>query len=582
MLDRMLRTPHLVLAALLASVLVPLGPADAAQYADTASVERRSPAIVSAGGDTLDVFTLGARSDLQQQSRDASGRWSGTRSLGGTLTSKPAAASMSPGRLDVFARGGSGQLVQKYARDGSWSAWTHLGGSFRGAPTVVSWGSRRLDVFVTGDDSALWHRWFDGSRWSGWERLGGSLASAPSAVAMTAGRLDVFARGSDGTLQHTYYPAGGRWSGWNSLGGALHSEPAAASTADGSIDVLVRGDDGQLRHNRYLRGRGWSGFGTVAGAMSSGPAAAVDGGGVVAAARDAAGRLVLRTLPADGTWTPWLSPDTVGAFRGLGAWVDLYDYELSGASLSRDAALDDLRSQGVRTVYLQTSRFSVGFDLASRAGDWLDAAHARGLQVVGWYLPGYGDMGRDLRRTLAIADFASAGGGRFDAVGVDIEAHTGWGASNEVSRPTMNARAVEHLRSVRARTDVPLAAITPQPTATDGRGETWEGFPWKGVGETSDVVVPMSYWPSSCRGACVRDYSSTNARYAAAWTGLPVHLAGRGYTNSGGSPVTDTDVTAFVDGALDSTSVGGSLYDYASTRTRTSWWPLQRRLNALS
>ncbi|TAL17990.1 MAG: hypothetical protein EPN99_11640 [Frankiales bacterium] len=218
----------------------------------------------------------------------------------------------------------------------------------------------------------------------------------------------------------------------------------------------------------------------------------------------------------------------------------------------------------------------------SRAAQWVDGAHARGMRVVGWYLPGYGDMARDLRRTLAVADLVTPGGGRFDAVGIDMEAHTGIGTSNEVSRPTMNARAVEHLRAVRSRTNAPLASITPQPTATDDAGETWAGFPWRGIAPYSDVVLPMSYWPRTCRDACVRDYTLTNARHAASWTGgLPVHIAGRGYPAPDGTQVSDSDIRAFVDGAVTAGVLGGSVYDYASTRTRTAWWSILSGLNSL-
>ena len=277
----------------------------------------------------------------------------------------------------------------------------------------------------------------------------------------------------------------------------------------------------------------------------------------------------------------WRALGGVAVFSGLGARVDLYDYQEAGSSLNLSTALDDLRNRGVRTLYLQTSRFSVPYDLASRAEQWVDGAHARGMRVVGWYLPGYGDMARDLRRTMAVADLVTPAGGRFDAVGIDMEAHTGIGTSNEVSRTTMNARAVEHLRAVRSRTNAPLASITPQPTATDGAGETWEGFPWSGIAPYSDVVLPMSYWPRTCRDACVRDYTLTNARYAESWTGgLPVHIAGRGYPSADGTQVSDSDIRAFVDGAVAAGVVGGSVYDYASTRTRTSWWPLLSRLNS--
>jgi hypothetical protein len=488
---------------------------------------------------------------------------------------------MAPGRVDVFARGGSGQLVQRYAVDGQWSGWRHLGGSITGAPSVVSWAPGRLDVFARGTDGALVHLWFAAGQWHGWERLGGSLASAPSAVTMVPGRLDIFARGTDAQLHHVFYVPG-VWSGWERLGGVLHSEPAAVTTGNGLLDVLVRGGDGDLRLKSYARGRGWSGYSRLAGPVTSGPGAVVTSTGeLVVAARDERAHSVVRSRPPGGVWSAWSSFRRPPVFDGLGAWVDLYDYQEAGSSLQMNNALDDLRGRGVRTLYLQTSRFSVGYDMAPRAAAWVDAAHARGLAVVGWYLPGFGDMGRDLRRTLAVSNLVTPTGGRFDAVGVDIEAHTGWGGNNEVSRTTMNTRAVEHLRQVRSRTRMPLAAITPQPTATDGAGETWEGFPWRGVGENADLVLPMSYWPRTCRDACVRDYTLTNARYARAWTGLPVHIAGRGYPSADGTQVSDSDIRAFVEGAVAAGVKGASVYDYASTRTRTSWWSILSRLNSL-
>lgn len=570
-----MRRPSLIVLTTVAALLAPAAPASAALYADVAGREVASPAVVSPRAGVVEVYTRTSSGALQRRAQDDAGRWSAPVVLGGTITSKPAALSMTTGRTDVFARGGEGQLVHRYAVDGRWSPWAHLGGRITGAPAAVSWAPGRLDVFARGTDGALQHRWFAAGRWFGWERLGGALASAPTAVSTSTGRLDVFARGTDGSLQQASYPGG--WT-WRSLGGTLHSEPAAVPTGDGGIDVVVRGGDGDLRQKSFTRATGWSGYSRLPGAVTSGPGVAVTSdGGTVLAARGTGGRYLARTRPAGGSWSGWSSLDALTSFRGLGAWVDLYDY----ASLNRTAALDDLKARGVRTVYLQTSRFSAPYDLAPEVAGWVDATHARGMRAVGWYLPGYGDMARDLRRTLAVPNLVTPAGGRFDAVGVDIEAHTGIGSSNEVSRTTMNTRSVEHLRAVRARTSAPLAAITPQPTATDGSGETWEGFPWAAVGATTDLVLPMSYWPRTCRDACVRDYTLTNARHARAWSGRPVHIAGRGYPSADGVQVSDSDIRAFVEGAVVAGVLGGSVYDYASTRTRTAWWPSLGRLNAL-
>lgn len=515
-----------LIAAALPLLLVPSSPASAAAYADTAAVETASPALVSPRPGVVEVYTRSSTGALVRQVRDDAGRWSTAQSLGGALTSAPATVSSTAGRTDVFARGSRGQLVQRYAVDGVWSRWRDLGGSFTGAPAVTSWAAGRLDVLVRGDDGALRQKYFSAGRWSPWRSLGGALASAPSAVAMRAGRLDVLVRGTDGQLQHRYYVGAGLWSPWSRLGGTLHSQPTAVTTGDGRLDVFLRGGDGELRQKSYVRGAGWGPYVRLAGPVASGAGAVVEAdGSLLLAARDTGGRQVVRSRPVGGAWTAWSALDGLRVFRGLGAWVDVFDYESTSTPLPMAASLDDLRARGVRTLYLQTSRFSAAYDLAPSAGRWVDAAHARGLAVVGWYLPGYGDLARDLRRTTAIAAHVTPAGGRFDAVGIDMEAHSGWGTGNEVPRTTMNTRAVEHLRSVRARTSAPLAAITPQPTATDGAGETWEGFPFAAVGASSDLVLPMSYWPRTCHDACVRDYTATNARYAAAWSGKPVHVA---------------------------------------------------------
>ncbi|MBW3535737.1 MAG: hypothetical protein KY453_11080, partial [Gemmatimonadetes bacterium] len=65
------------------------------------------------------------------------------------------------------------------------------------------------------------------------------------------------------------------------------------------------------------------------------------------------------------------------------------------------------------------------------------------------------------------------------------------------------------------------------------------------------------------------------------WTGRPVHIAGRGYASADGTQVSDSDIRTYVDGAVAAGAIGGSVYDYASTRTRTAWWPSLARLNAL-
>ncbi|WP_108718751.1 hypothetical protein [Miniimonas sp. S16] len=207
------------------------------------------PAAVSWSDGRIDVFVRGTDNALWHKWFD--GGWSGWESLGGILTSGPAVASWAHGRLDVFVRGTDNALWHKWFRRGTfgigggWSGWESLGGVLTSDPAAVSWSEGRIDVFVRGTDNALWHKWFAGG-WSGWESLGGVLTSGPGVSSWAPGRLDVFVRGTDNAMWHKWFQAG--WSGWESLGGVLTSDPDAVSWGPNRIDSFVRGTDGALWH----------------------------------------------------------------------------------------------------------------------------------------------------------------------------------------------------------------------------------------------------------------------------------------------------------------------------------------------
>src|SRR5438067_13149154 len=119
---------------------------------------------------------------------------------------------------------------------------------------------------------------------------------------------------------------------------------------------------------------------------------------------------------------------TEDPYRGLGTWVDVYDFlpafqqpgDVPAVSVE---SIPDMARLGVRTLYLQAAqddRRSVG-DIAEPrlVGDMLVVAHAAGMKVVAWYLPDFADVAADLRRLIALRNFA-ARGERFDAIALDI------------------------------------------------------------------------------------------------------------------------------------------------------------------
>jgi hypothetical protein len=362
----------------------------------------------------------------------------------------------------------------------------------------------------------------------------------------------------------------GRWSPWQSLGGVLSGEPAAISRGAGKLEVFGRGTDNALWTRNY--DAAWSAWTSLGGSITSSPGATVPAAGAAAvSARGTDGRYYYRQSPAQPAWAPgWQVADAALAFRGLGAWVDTFDYP----ALNPATAVTDLKSRGVRTLYLATARFDSAADIQfpSEAAAWLAAAHTAGIRVVGWYVPDYTDLARDVRRTLAVASYVSPAGHRFDAVGVDIEYPL-----NVPSPSAWNQAVAAHLARVRAGTVRPVAAIVLPPVLMRAWPDPgrWAGFPWPAVAGYADAVAPMSYWTSytpasRCAAGdtqyCPYQYTRGNVLLSRQLTGLPVHVIG-----GAGDPATPAQVSDYVRAARETTAAGGSFYDYRTTKP--GFWP---------
>lgn len=276
--------------------------------------------------------------------------------------------------------------------------------------------------------------------------------------------------------------------------------------------------------------------------------------------------------------TPKPKGPSLSAFKKLGAWVDLYDYETTDPV----AASADMAAHGVKTLYLQTARWNKPapddpnvFQDMPLAERWVHAAHANGMRVVGWYLPAYEDMGRDVTRTKAIATYRTSAGQRFDALAIDIEYK---GQMSSLSE--WNAAIVEHIRRVRSKVGAlyPVAAIVPSALAMEIYPQNWVGFPWKGIANYANVFMPMAYWSyrhdcDSKPQHCAYGYTAGNVQRVRELTGkpgLPVHVIG-GVSDA----INTQEVSDFVKAALAVKVYGASLYDYRTTKA-AYWAPLQK------
>ncbi|MGH2685558.1 MAG: hypothetical protein ACRDJP_08845 [Actinomycetota bacterium] len=174
----------------------------------------------------------------------------------------------------------------------------------------------------------------------------------------------------------------------------------------------------------------------------------------------------------------------VAVFRGMGAWVDIFDDQ---GWADPEGTVLALQQQGVKTLYLQTCNYRCKEDIhrPTTVSRWIDAAHGAGMKVVAWYLPGFEKMALDERRSRTALDFQSSTGQRFDGFALDIEARE----VDPVKK--RNRRMLDLSRRIRnaAGGSFPLAAIT-IPWWWD-----WGApFPYAGLDRIYDVFMPMVYF----------------------------------------------------------------------------------------
>ncbi len=242
------------------------------------------PAVCAPDANSLDVFVRGTDNALYYTHYSGSG-WSSWTSLGGVLTSSPAAVSRPNGKIDVFVRATDNALWTRATTNGgtSWSGWSKIGGQLLGgtSPAAYAWGDTRIGWMVTGTDNAVWHMWKDSAGTHGWQSLGGPLTSSPAATSPMSGVIDVFGRVSNGVAYQREYSNNAWSSSWTSIGGQIASGtgPAACSWGSGRLDVFVQGLDGTIWHRSY--NGAWSDWQSIGGAASSSPAATSRSSGTI-------------------------------------------------------------------------------------------------------------------------------------------------------------------------------------------------------------------------------------------------------------------------------------------------------------
>lgn len=273
---------------------------------------------------------------------------------------------------------------------------------------------------------------------------------------------------------------------------------------------------------------------------------------------------------------PAPKPRDPAAYRGLGTWVDAYDYsrEYSKGG-TKPSSVDDMANQGVKTLYIQAAKDKngggTGVLSSDLLGQFLVNAHARKMKVVAWYLPRFVDPNRDWAHVDAMLKFR-ASGQRFDSVGIDIESRE----DGDVNQ--RNDRLVALSTKLRqAAGSMAVSAIVVPPVVTDDiNPKFWPSFPWSKIKSSYDVWLPMSYYTNRTKQPEWRDaykYSSENVKLLRKDLGnnaAQVHVVGGVGTDSSAK-----DYDGLVRAAKDTKCLGASSYDYAVT-ARSAWATLRK------
>lgn len=253
----------------------------------------------------------------------------------------------------------------------------------------------------------------------------------------------------------------------------------------------------------------------------------------------------------------------LGPYRGLGSWIDMFDPWVWERP---EVAVQGMKEKGVRTIYLETSNYKKKSAIfkPQKVARFIVAAHASNMKVIAWYVPGFDNVRRDYRRTMAAINFTTEDGQTFDGFAMDIEATV----VRDISE--RNARLDRLNRKVRSAIgSAPvLGAITPEAGAL-----YWPYFPYRAVDTYYDVFLPMGYYTYRVNGkAAVRRFTARQVKTIRSATGnssQPVHAIG-GIAGIG-SP---REVAGFVEGAMNNAVIGGSLYDFPITKAK-EWEKLQ-------
>jgi len=269
----------------------------------------------------------------------------------------------------------------------------------------------------------------------------------------------------------------------------------------------------------------------------------------------------------DSAATARFSPGT-DLFGGLGSWVDIYEHS---SFHNPESAVHRMALHGVRTLYLETSNFrrDVPIKWPGREARFIEAAHAEGMKIVAWYLPGFVSVRFDFARVMKAVRFRTRSGQGFDGFALDIESPEVRSAAVRTRRLNLLSDKIRHA----VGSAYPLGAIIPTPLGMRQNPTYWPGFPYGHLMADDQAFLPMAYFTwrvSGARGAARYTRACIDIiRTETGSANVPIHVIG-GISNQS----TTAEARAFVRTVRAKAVLGASYYAFHGT-TNGQWQALQ-------
>jgi hypothetical protein len=234
-----------------------------------------------------------------------------------------------------------------------------------------------------------------------------------------------------------------------------------------------------------------------------------------------------------------LSPP--GLADGPGIWANVWNYPAGDV----DAYCSNLRSYGIRNLFIQTTRSNMPpIAHAPELGALIDACHRHKIRVIGWAYIDLTDPAGDADKLLAAAHFQSPSGESLDAIAPDMEKNL----------------TIAHIQQLSAKLreslgpNYPLVAVVYSPL---NHYKEVMHIPWKTLAQYFDVIAPMSYWNSKSQKLGAYDYTLATLRIirqACERPDLEIHAIGDGMGTTG------TAIAEFMKACHQAEATSASIY----------------------